>query len=185
MLPIISRHIEPGTIIRTDMWKAYENLEELGFQHKIVNHSDKQNPFVAEDGTHTNRIESSWRPAKDYFRTVHLRSVCNECETKLNVVGAEARAQTQVVNEEQEECEECEECGRHPCTKHKGQLKAVKHGARRRIRAIYDARAECEECQYYANRFADKLVEYLWRRQMQKENRNPFMEVVKAIVDSY
>lgn len=32
--------------------RAYDCLNEHGFIHKKVNHSDPDNPFVAEDGTH-------------------------------------------------------------------------------------------------------------------------------------
>lgn len=30
--------------------------------------------FLAADGTHTQRVESSWRPAKDWFRSRHVPS---------------------------------------------------------------------------------------------------------------
>lgn len=42
-------------------------MSGLGYDHKVVNHSDPDNRFVAPDGTHTNTIEASWRPAKVYF----------------------------------------------------------------------------------------------------------------------
>lgn len=68
LIPIIQKHVKPGTIIHTDCWKAYDGLEEAGYTHKKVNHSDLFNRFVAEDGTHTQRIEATWRPVKDWFR---------------------------------------------------------------------------------------------------------------------
>ncbi|XP_017479172.1 PREDICTED: uncharacterized protein LOC108368771 [Rhagoletis zephyria] len=61
LIPLIKKHVLEGTTIRTDFWRAYDCLSEHGFIHKKVNHSDPVNPFVAEDGTHTQRIESQWR----------------------------------------------------------------------------------------------------------------------------
>jgi transposase-like protein len=180
LLPIIQKHVEPGTIIRTDMWKAYNDLGELGYQHKVVNHSDKTNPFVAPDGTHTNRIESS---AKDYFRTVRQRSVCTECQGKLNICGEAAVLKAQEVNREQDECMSCDGV-ESPCPDHKKKLKAIKSTVRKKIRETYDDRANCDECNMLAEKFADKMVEYLWRRQMKKEERNTFMELIRALVAS-
>ncbi|CAH2088629.1 unnamed protein product [Euphydryas editha] len=49
------------------MWRAYSGLENYGYIHKTINHSDPENPFVAPDGTHTQRIESQWRLVKRFF----------------------------------------------------------------------------------------------------------------------
>lgn len=58
LLEAINRFIRPGSIIFSDMWRGYINLEAiLGMEHRVVNHSRE---FVAEDGTHTNSIEGSW-----------------------------------------------------------------------------------------------------------------------------
>lgn len=57
MLPIILRHVRPGTVVHTDKWKAYRNLM-LTYRHRTVNHSIE---FVAPDGTDTNLIEGTWR----------------------------------------------------------------------------------------------------------------------------
>lgn len=68
LVPLIKKHVAFGSIIHTDSWRAYRSLVNNGYTHKIVNHSDPENPFIAPDGTHTQRIESTWRPLKDYFR---------------------------------------------------------------------------------------------------------------------
>ena len=75
LIPIIKNHVKKGTTIRTDCWKGYCNLKKHGFKHKTVNHSDadKRYRFVGRDGTHTNRIESHWRPMKDFYRSRHVR----------------------------------------------------------------------------------------------------------------
>jgi transposase-like protein len=61
LLDVIVRHVKPGTIIHTDMWKAYSDLEAFGFVHHQVNHSIN---FVGDDGTHTNTIEGTWNGIK-------------------------------------------------------------------------------------------------------------------------
>nr|CAH7719933.1 unnamed protein product [Callosobruchus chinensis] len=71
LIPIIQKHVKPGTTIHTDSWKAYDGLGDAGYVHHKVNHSDIENRFVAQDGTHTQRIEATWRPAKNWFRGKH------------------------------------------------------------------------------------------------------------------
>lgn len=61
LLPLIERWIEPGTVIISDCWKAYCNLEKHGYTHKTVNHSQE---FVNGQGHSTNKIEGHWRQAK-------------------------------------------------------------------------------------------------------------------------
>lgn len=61
LLPVIKKWIQPGTLIISDCWKAYINLEKHGYKHSTVNHSKE---FVNEVGEHTNRIEGHWRQAK-------------------------------------------------------------------------------------------------------------------------
>lgn len=36
---IISDHVYPNTIVHTDMWRGYQNLEDFGLTHLTVNHS--------------------------------------------------------------------------------------------------------------------------------------------------
>ena len=61
LLPIILRHIAPGSTIMSDKWKPYEILNQEGYSHFTVNHSET---FVAEDGTCTNNIERIWGELK-------------------------------------------------------------------------------------------------------------------------
>ncbi|XP_036319436.1 uncharacterized protein LOC118733910 [Rhagoletis pomonella] len=67
LIPLIKKHVLEGSIICTDYWKAYDCLPNHGYEHRKVNHSDPDNPFVAEDGTHTQRIERQWRVLKRFF----------------------------------------------------------------------------------------------------------------------
>ncbi|KAL0868253.1 hypothetical protein ABMA27_007784 [Loxostege sticticalis] len=77
LVPLIKKHVEVGTTIHTDYWRAYDCLAEHGYTHKKVNHSDPDNPFVAEDGTHTQRIESQWRAVKRFFKKDNFNNVEN------------------------------------------------------------------------------------------------------------
>jgi len=52
----------PGTLIRSDCWKAYDRLNEYGYLHETVNHSE--NFIDPESRAHTQTIEFSWRPIK-------------------------------------------------------------------------------------------------------------------------
>lgn len=72
LLPLIKKHVCVGSTIHTDHWRAYLGLSDEGYIHRRVNHSDPDHAFVSVDGVHTQRIESSWRPAKDYFRSRHI-----------------------------------------------------------------------------------------------------------------
>lgn len=69
---IISRNVEFGSIIHSDSWRGYstERLEWAGFRHSTVNHSRE---FVADDGTHTQRIESQWRALRRHFSPGGIR----------------------------------------------------------------------------------------------------------------
>ena len=57
LLPLIQKHIAPGTTIISDCWKAYRNLEKHGYKHRLVNDSKE---FVSDEGFHTNKIEGHW-----------------------------------------------------------------------------------------------------------------------------
>jgi len=61
LLPTIGKWIEPGTVIISDCWKAYCNLEKYGYKHFTVNHSKV---FLNAAGQSTNKIEGHWRQAK-------------------------------------------------------------------------------------------------------------------------
>lgn len=72
LVPIIQSWCPPGGIINSDCWGAYNNLDQLGFEHYTVNHSQNfVNPITEE---HTQRIESLWNSAKDFLRQHHYNS---------------------------------------------------------------------------------------------------------------
>ena len=58
LLPIIRSHILPGTRVMSDLWRAYNCLNDEGSDHLTVNHSLN---FVDPDtGAHTQGIENTW-----------------------------------------------------------------------------------------------------------------------------
>ncbi|EGT59201.1 hypothetical protein CAEBREN_31982 [Caenorhabditis brenneri] len=65
LLPIIERHVAPGTTIITDGWSAYREINKMskGFKHHVINHNlhfvDPRNKKI-----HTQGIESSWGALK-------------------------------------------------------------------------------------------------------------------------
>ena len=63
LLPIIQAHVHPGTIVWSDSWAAYKNINLLASvqSHSTVNHSIE---FRTPAGVHTNHIESYWNRAK-------------------------------------------------------------------------------------------------------------------------
>lgn len=63
LLETITRHVAPGSVIYSDCWRAYSNINiKLGFQHETVNHSRFfKDPIT---GVHTNMIEGTWNGIK-------------------------------------------------------------------------------------------------------------------------
>ena len=61
-IPIIQQIVIPGSIIHSDGWAAYNQLNNLGFHHLVVNHNEH---FVDPvSGACTNHVESFWRRMK-------------------------------------------------------------------------------------------------------------------------
>lgn len=59
---VISRYVEAVSHAVTDMWGGYNELSELGYQHKTVNHSE--NNVDPQSGAHTREIEVAWNQLK-------------------------------------------------------------------------------------------------------------------------
>ena len=56
LFPIIQQWVNPGSIIVSDGWAAYNRIEEIGFRHEVVIHEDH---FVdPATGIHTNNVEN-------------------------------------------------------------------------------------------------------------------------------
>ena len=67
LLPIIQAKVQPGSLVYSDQWAAYRNIQRrLGLYHRAVNHSLH---FVdPATGVHTQHAESGWCVAKNRFK---------------------------------------------------------------------------------------------------------------------
>ena len=66
LLPIILKHVRPGTNIISDEWRAYSQLSSQGMSHQTVNHL--VNFIDPSTGAHTQGIESTWAQTKRMMR---------------------------------------------------------------------------------------------------------------------
>ena len=57
LLGFIASTVTNVTTVHTDQWRAYNNLPQLGYLHRTVNHSRE---FVSPQGVHTQGIEGTW-----------------------------------------------------------------------------------------------------------------------------
>ena len=73
LLPIIEKFILPNSVIYSDLWKAYNDLESAGYDHLAINHSLN---FVDPDNKeiHTQNVERLWRDVKEYVKRPGIRA---------------------------------------------------------------------------------------------------------------
>lgn len=70
---VIIRRIRTGTTIYSDSWAGYGDLNEIGYIHQMVNHSENfVNPN--DKNVHTQTIESSWQKLKSSLKKKELIS---------------------------------------------------------------------------------------------------------------
>ncbi|MYH01186.1 MAG: IS1595 family transposase [Nitrospira sp. SB0675_bin_23] len=88
LLPMICGTVEPGSTLYTDDHGAYRDVEGLGYDHHVVNHSAKQ---YVDGMAHTNSVESVWAVLKrGFYGTYHNWSMkhthryVNEFTFRLN-----------------------------------------------------------------------------------------------------
>ncbi|KAG7173716.1 hypothetical protein Hamer_G018006 [Homarus americanus] len=68
LLPIILKVVQQGSVIHSDEWRAYRNIQGLGYTHRTVNHS--VNFVDVNTGVHAQTIESYWNKNKSYIKTM-------------------------------------------------------------------------------------------------------------------
>jgi transposase-like protein len=66
LMTVMDAWIEPGTMVISDCWVAYRDLDAQGYTHRTVNHTIS---FVNVEGDHTNTIESAWGHVKAYLKS--------------------------------------------------------------------------------------------------------------------
>ncbi|XP_078362352.1 uncharacterized protein LOC144646583 [Oculina patagonica] len=91
---LITTHILPGTVIYSDQFSPYIPLNQLGYIHLSVNHSEN---FVDPDsGAHTNTIKGLWALVKKKLKSMsgtlyeHLPSYLDEFVWFRNFAGDRA-----------------------------------------------------------------------------------------------
>ena len=63
LLALIEKYVAPGSIVYTDGWKSYQNIQsKLGMRHRVVNHSKAF--VIPKTQIHTNTIEGTWSAMK-------------------------------------------------------------------------------------------------------------------------
>ena len=77
LLPLIKKHIAPGSIVISDKWKAYDKIGKLqqSFTHLSVNHSKEFKDKTT--GACTNTIEGAWR--SQLKSKIHVRNYSRFC----------------------------------------------------------------------------------------------------------
>lgn len=69
LLSIITRFVKNGSIIWSDQWASYRNVNSLGFEHATVNHNfNFVNPIT---GVHTQTAESLWNRLKRRLKRIN------------------------------------------------------------------------------------------------------------------
>jgi hypothetical protein len=70
LMTIIDAWIEPGTMVISDYWAAYRDLDAQSYMHRTVNHTIS---FVNKDGDHTHTIKNKWDHIKAYLKSYKRR----------------------------------------------------------------------------------------------------------------
>lgn len=58
LLPLITKQVQPGSIVCSDTWKAYTGVAAKGYVHRLVQHKD--GIYSDGRGTHINGLEGFW-----------------------------------------------------------------------------------------------------------------------------
>jgi len=92
LIPLIQRHVEPGTTVHSDEFRVYRSLPLNGFKHESVCHSKYQ---WKNGECHTNNIEGYWSNLKKSLRGTHtfvsqkhLQAYINEFDFRHNHRGS-------------------------------------------------------------------------------------------------
>lgn len=87
IIPCIEKYVAPGSIIITDLHKAYSSLSRRGWDHRTVNHRKRE--WVVEPVSN-NLIETYWARLRRHLNASQNMNIENawkfiaECEFKYN-----------------------------------------------------------------------------------------------------
>ena len=86
VMPIIKAKIKLDSVVYTDTYRTYDNLDVSGFRHHRINHRQG----FAANANHINGIENFWNQAKRHLRKYngipkhHFHLFLKECEWRFN-----------------------------------------------------------------------------------------------------
>jgi transposase len=72
---VVTRNVEPGTIVSTDELMSYGLLERDAYKHGTMNHDAKEWSYYDyrhDAKHHTNTVESFWKLFKVSVRSTHI-----------------------------------------------------------------------------------------------------------------
>ena len=70
LVPIIMQHVQPGSTVHSDQWRAYASLQHMSlYNYGAVNHS--VNFVDPVTGVHTQHVEGYWSRAKAKLKRMH------------------------------------------------------------------------------------------------------------------
>jgi transposase-like protein len=84
---VVTRSVEPGSIVSTDELMSYGLLEGDGFKHGMVKHGAGEFAYYdyRHDATHhTNTVETFWRLFKNSVRSTHIHVSSKYMDRYLN-----------------------------------------------------------------------------------------------------
>ncbi len=97
LMPHIRKRVDASSIMYTDEWRSYEQLDREGYEHRTITHSS--GVYVSGD-IHTNTIEGFWSLVKrgigGVYHSVsqkHLQGYLNEYAWRYNFRDEEGPAQ--------------------------------------------------------------------------------------------
>lgn len=84
LMPLIKKHIRQGSSVISDGWRSYRNLQNEGYDHRIVNH--KEHFVDPVTGAHTQNLERLWGVCKSTIWRLRGNRTQNMLKDHLDVI---------------------------------------------------------------------------------------------------
>lgn len=81
IIGLILEHIEKGSTIYTDEAPVYQCLNNLGYKHEVINHSEKE---FSRGSVSTNLVENVWSKLKGGIRGSHIQVSIEHLQSYIN-----------------------------------------------------------------------------------------------------